>query len=302
MVDTPTDQYGLRQQARGTNNNTWGDDKLNEVLRAIAQIIGKVTDVAITGDYTITSTNYVTTADNKNAGWRFTGTLTALATITVPSTYAQFLVVNDTTGGFSLTVKTAAGTGITVPNGRTAWLRCNATNVLNNFPNHMGTTFVPSLSGDAANVSFVETAIAAASGLTAPFILVSAGDTTPGYLGAKLAVAGDLALTIQNPAGDENSLITHTPYWNAPRYVATANSPVTALDRDIIFVDTTAAVEIDLPASGRVWIIDRTGDAAVGNITVDPAGADTTTVDTIDLAYFSAVFTRNATTSNWDIS
>lgn len=303
MVDTPTTNYGLRTQELGSNIATWGDPNLNEVENCIDQILGKIKDIAITGDYTITSTNYVTTADNKNRGWRFTGTLTALATITVPATYTSFVVVNDTTGGFSLTVKTSAGTGITVPNGRTAWLRCNATNVLNAFPTHMGTTFVPSLSGDPANVSFVETAIANASlPASAGTVLVSGGDTTAGYLGAKIAVAGDLALSIQNPAGDEDALITHTPYWNTPRYVATADSPVTALDRDIIFVDTTAAVEIDLPASGRVWIVDRTGDAAVGNITVDPAGADTTTIDTIDLAYFSAVFTRNATTSNWDIS
>jgi len=302
MVDTPTPNYGLRNQELGSNIASWGDPNLNELFSALDQILGKLKDIAITGDYTITSTNYVTTADNKNRGWRFTGTLTALATITVPATHTSFIVVNDTTGGFSLTVKTSAGTGITVPAGRTAWLRCNATNVLNAFPTHMGTTFVPSLSGDAANVSYVQTAIANATiPAAAGTVLVSGGDTTAGYLGAKIAVAGDLALSIQNPAGDENSLITHTPYWNAPRYVATADSPVAALDRDVIFVNTTAAVEIDLPASGRVWIIDQTGDANSNNITVDPAGADTTTIDTIDLSYFSAVFTRNAS-GNWDIS
>jgi hypothetical protein len=302
MVDTPTPNYGLRNQELGSNIASWGDPNLNELFSALDQILGKLKDIAITGDYTITSTNYVTTADNKNRGWRFTGTLTALATITIPATHTSFIVINDTTGGFSLTVKTSAGTGITVPAGRTAWLRCNATNVSNAFPTHMGTTFVPSLSGDAANVNFVETAIATASlPATAGTVLVSGGDTTAGYLGQKIAVAGDLALSIQNPAGDENSLITHTPYWSAPRYVATADSPVTALDRDIIFVNTTGAVEIDLPASGRVWIIDQTGDANISNITVDPAGADTTTIDTIDLSYFSAVFTRNAS-GNWDIS
>ena len=96
-------------------------------------------------------------------------------------------------------------------------------------------------------------------------------------------------------------LAAGSDYWSAPRYVSSADSPVAAVDRDIIYVTTSAAVEIDLPASGRVWIIDRTGGAATYNITVDPAGADTTTIDIIDLAYFSAVFTRNAS-GNWDIS
>lgn len=301
MVDTPTTEYGLRQQALGENVDTWGDDKLNEVIRDIAQILGRVKDIAITGDYTITSTDYVDTADNKNRGWRFTGTLTAQSTITVPASRALNFVDNATTGGFGLHVKTTSGTGIVVPAGRIALLYCNGSNVLNYFPTHMGTDFTPSLLGDVPNVNYVMTAIAAASGLTAPFILVDGSDTTEGYLIQKLAVAGDLALTVQNPGGDEDALITHTPYWNAPRYVATADSPVAALDRDIIYVDTSGAVEIDMPASGRVWVIDQTGEANVNNITVDPAGADTTTIDTIDLAYFSAVFTRNAS-GNWDIS
>lgn len=302
MVDTPTSGYGLRTQELGSNIATWGDPNLNEVENCLDQILGKLKDIAITGNYTITSTNYVTTADNKNAGWRFTGTLAANATITVPAAYTRFDVENDTTGGFSIIVKTSAGTGITIPNGRRAKLRCDSTNVLNAFPTHMGTTFVPSLSGDAANVSYVQTAIATASlPATAGTVLVSGADTTAGYISAKLVAGTDITLTASG-AGNETLTVAAVPYWNTPRYVAAADSPVAALDRDIIYVNTAAAIEIDLPASGRVWIVDRTGDANVNNITVDPAGSDTTTIDTIDLSYFSAVFTRNATTSNWDIS
>lgn len=89
--------------------------------------------------------------------------------------------------------------------------------------------------------------------------------------------------------------------WNA-RYVDNGDTPVTAADWDKIYVDTSAGVvEIDLPAAGRVWIIDQTGDAQTYNITVDPAGVSTTTIDTIDLAYFSAVFEFDGT-SNWGIS
>jgi hypothetical protein len=228
MVDTPTTNYGLRTQELGSNIATWGDPNLNEVENCIDQILGKIKDIAITGDYTITSTNYVTTADNKNRGWRFTGTLTALATITVPATHTSFVVVNDTTGGFSLTVKTSAGTGITVPNGRTAWLRCNATNVLNAFPTHMGTTFVPSLAGDPANVSFVETAIANATlPAAAGTVLVSGGDTTAGYLASKLTVGFSTATTtqlagllsaqieIENAGSDEKARILMTPGYVA---------------------------------------------------------------------------------------
>jgi hypothetical protein len=221
MVDTPTPNYGLRNQELGSNIASWGDPNLNELFSALDQILGKIKDIAITGDYTITSTNYVTTADNKNRGWRFTGTLTALATITVPATHTSFIVVNDTTGGFSLTVKTSAGTGITVPAGRTAWLRCNATNVLNAFPTHMGTTFTPSLSGDAANVNYVQTAIATASlPATAGTQLISGSDITAGYTSQKFTVSlgsltttqvsglTSLALSIENPGANEKLKLT----------------------------------------------------------------------------------------------
>jgi hypothetical protein len=211
MTDTPTPSYGLRQQELGTNVAQWGDPYLNQTIECADQILGKVKDIAITGDYTPTTTNYVTTADNKNAGWRFTGTLTAQATITVAATFTRFIVVNDTTGGFGLYVKTSAGTGVVVPAGRTAWLRCNSVNVLNAFPTHMGTTFTPSLNGDAANVAYVQTAIATASlPATAGTILNSGSDTTAGYLSQKIAVAGSLSLTTLNPGGNEQAQISFT--------------------------------------------------------------------------------------------
>jgi hypothetical protein len=46
-----------------------------------------------------------------------TGALVANQQVIVPNRIAQWLVINATTGGFSLTVKTAAGTGVTVPQG-----------------------------------------------------------------------------------------------------------------------------------------------------------------------------------------
>lgn len=209
MVDVPTTNYGLRTQELGSNIATWGDPNLNEVENCIDQILGKVKDIAITGDYTITSTNYVTTADNKNAGWRFTGTLTAQATITVPATFTRFIVVNDTTGGFGLYVKTSAGTGIVVPAGRTAWLRCNAVNVLNAFPTHMGTTFTPSLNGDVANVNYVQTAIATASlPATAGTVLVDGADTTAGYIGTKITGTGAASVSTSGTPGNGSLVIS----------------------------------------------------------------------------------------------
>jgi hypothetical protein len=59
----------------------------------------------------------------------FTGTLTANIAVIVPSNGGRWQVVNSTSGAFSLTVKTAAGSGVTVAQGKSRILYCDATNV-----------------------------------------------------------------------------------------------------------------------------------------------------------------------------
>jgi len=62
--------------------------------------------------------------------YRFTGALIANREIIVPTTVQQYWVTNATTGAFTLTVKTAGGTGILVAQGSSAILYCDGTNVV----------------------------------------------------------------------------------------------------------------------------------------------------------------------------
>jgi hypothetical protein len=59
----------------------------------------------------------------------FTGAITANIAVIVPNTAAKWEVSNQTTGAFTLTVKTAAGTGIVVTQGKNTSLWCDTTNV-----------------------------------------------------------------------------------------------------------------------------------------------------------------------------
>lgn len=61
---------------------------------------------------------------------KFTGALTAARNVIVPTNKKEYTIVNATTGGFAVTVKTSAGTGIAVTPGATAILRCDGTNVV----------------------------------------------------------------------------------------------------------------------------------------------------------------------------
>ncbi len=58
------------------------------------------------------------------------GALTANINLVVPAWIKRWEVVNNTTGSFSVTVKTPSGTGVALPAGRSAILQGDGTNIL----------------------------------------------------------------------------------------------------------------------------------------------------------------------------
>jgi hypothetical protein len=56
--------------------------------------------------------------------------LTGNRNIIVPATVQQYWVTNNTTGSFTFTIKTAAGTGVAITSGASAICYCNGTNVI----------------------------------------------------------------------------------------------------------------------------------------------------------------------------
>jgi hypothetical protein len=81
-------------------------------------------DVSGGGDYVLSG------AQLGQVGYKFTGLLTANRNIIVPPAIAEYWVDNQTTGAFTLTVKTLAGTGNTVVQGNRAILYCDGVNVV----------------------------------------------------------------------------------------------------------------------------------------------------------------------------
>jgi hypothetical protein len=82
-------------------------------------------NVAGTGDYTLS------TPQQNQIAYKFTGVLTGDRSIIVPTTVQQYWVDNETTGAHTLQVKPASGAGITVGQGSRAILYCNGTDVIN---------------------------------------------------------------------------------------------------------------------------------------------------------------------------
>jgi hypothetical protein len=82
-------------------------------------------DVAGTGVYTLAG------AELNRIAYSFTGLLTGNRQVVVPATVQQYWVGNDTTGAYTLEVKTSGGTGVIVAQGERAILFCDGTDVLN---------------------------------------------------------------------------------------------------------------------------------------------------------------------------
>jgi len=83
-----------------------------------------VISVAGTGTYTLTG------SELNRIVYKFTGALTGNRTVIVPATVQQYWIDNSTTGSYTLTVRTSAGTGVAVNQGSRGIYYCNGTDVV----------------------------------------------------------------------------------------------------------------------------------------------------------------------------
>lgn len=125
-----TTSLRLVQPATGEYSGTWGT-QVNTGLTALVDtsVAGTATITMAAADYTLSTANGASD-EARAAILNVTGTPGAARNIIVPAVSKIYVVYNNTTGGFAQTVKTSAGTGISVPNGATAYLRCDGTNVV----------------------------------------------------------------------------------------------------------------------------------------------------------------------------
>ena len=103
----------------------------NEAVAILDRAIAEHLAVSVAGgtDVTLTATGTITAQANA-AVLELTGLLTANINVIVPNRDKIYTIHNNTTGAFTLTVKTAAGTGVVVEQGFKAIVYCNGTNVL----------------------------------------------------------------------------------------------------------------------------------------------------------------------------
>jgi len=130
MPSTYSDNLRIELPGLGEQTNTWGTTMNTNLGTLLEQAITGVVTVTMTdANYTLTTSNGASD-EARNAVLELTGALTAQRNVTCPTKDKLYLVYNNTSGGQSIVIKTAAGSGITVPNGKKRFVYCNGTDVV----------------------------------------------------------------------------------------------------------------------------------------------------------------------------
>jgi len=134
MASTYTTNLKIELIGTGEQTGTWGSTTNNNFSNVFEQAIVGRGNPNFTADatLTITFTDSVSNQIARNLYLNVTSSvsLTTTRELIVPTINKTYVVENNTSGGQAITVKTAAGTGITVPNGRRIPLYVNGTNVV----------------------------------------------------------------------------------------------------------------------------------------------------------------------------
>jgi hypothetical protein len=120
----------IQLMATGENTTTWGNVTNVNLGTALEEAIAGSADVTFASNnqtLTLTDTNATQTA--RNMRLRCTGTTGgSTRNLVVPTIEKPYIVQNDCAD--SVVVKTSAGTGITVPAGKTMWVYADGTDVV----------------------------------------------------------------------------------------------------------------------------------------------------------------------------
>jgi microcystin-dependent protein len=178
MASSYSPSLKLELIGNGDQSGTWGETTNRNLGTLLEQAITGVTSITMANaDYTLTSYNGVTD-EARNAVLVVGGTNSASRQIIIPLVEKLYVITNNTSGGYAITIGGTTGTTVTIPNGVTAQVYCDGINTYS------------SQTGSAGNFTVNGTLIA--TGLT---------DTGNMTVGGTLDVTGATSLTTGSISG-----------------------------------------------------------------------------------------------------
>jgi len=237
MPSTFSPSLKIELIANGEQAGTWGQTTNNNLGTLIEQAIAGVDTIDLTGYSTYTLSNYNGISDEaRNAAIIFNGTLTANCTVTTPAVEKLYIISNQTTGGYYVTVSSGSGNTISVASGTNQLIYCDGTNyntAISNINNVAGDLTVTGSIFLGANLTSTTGNLT----LNAYSNVVNMGNNT----GALIAPIGT---TAQRPTALVNGMVR----WNT----------------------TTSAYEV---YTGTTWVNLLTGNYSVNYLMVAGGGS-----------------------------
>jgi hypothetical protein len=231
MPSTYNNNLRLEMIANGEQSGTWGSTTNTNLGTLIVDAIAGMASVT-TGisPYTLTAINGA--ADESRCAALQLQTSTGANFIVVVPTLTKLYVVKNVDATYSVTVKTAAGVGVVVPPNRTALLRCDGTNVVEQLDYVAGTFGVGSNASVGGTLS------------------VTGTSTLTGAVGAPAGVTGNLT---GNVTGNLNGNVSA-----GAGTISTTNWTITE-SGGVLFFKHSGTNKAKLDSSGNLTV--------VGNIT-----------------------------------
>ena len=204
MASTYSPSLKIELIGTGDQSGTWGTTTNNNLGTLVEQAITGVQSITmVNADYTLTNYNGVSD-EARNAVLVVSGTNSAIRKVVAPLVNKIYVITNNTSGGYAITIGASTGSIVTIPNGVTAQVYCD------------GTNFYSAQTGSAGN--FTINGTLTATGLT---------DTGNMSVAGNAAVTGTLDVTgattfVGIPSGPTATAGTNTTQLATTAFVTTA--------------------------------------------------------------------------------
>ena len=292
MPSTYSPNLRIELIASGEQGNTWGGTTNNNLGTLIENAIsGTVSiDSMPSNTYTLTVLN----GANDNARNMYikvsnSTTLTAAGTIIAPAVSKMYVITNSSLGGFAITLKTSASTGISIPNGATRTVFYDGTD----FVDTVTATKSLLLNADATQNLQATTKQQMDAGLTLKLSLVGGTGNTMG---------GQLYLQNASDPGADQCAI--------PRGYATSTflpkaSPTVTSGPLTLSADTPVGYQATSKNYNDSFYVAKTGSTMTGALTLystlpttDWQAVPKKYVDNISVAYGSGIIITGTIAAN----
>ena len=128
MPSTYSPSLRIELIGAGEQSGTWGTTTNTNLGTLLEQSIAGVQAITmVDANYTLTNYNGVSDEARK-AVLVASGTNTAARDIIAPLVAKNYIIKNNTTGGFAINIRAATGASVSIPNGVTSAVYCDGTN------------------------------------------------------------------------------------------------------------------------------------------------------------------------------